>query len=107
MTDLALQLGNYTADLMISNQDLATDQGLETAIIISLFTDRRAEKNELLNNGAGQRGWWGDRYLKNTNDHIGSKLWLLQREKMTATTLHRAKAYTEEALKWLVDDKVA
>ncbi len=28
MTDLALQLGNYTADLIISNQDLATDQGI-------------------------------------------------------------------------------
>lgn len=107
MTDLVLQLGNYTTDLVVTNDDFLTDAGLETAVIVSLFTDRRVERSELPYGDNDQRGWWGDGYLKNPNDKIGSKLWLLQREKMTATTLQRAKNYAEQALQWMIDDRVA
>lgn len=106
MTDLLASLKNDIFDLVISDRDISLDQSLETAVIISLFTDRHIEKSELPFNDNQQRGWWGDNFSKITNDKIGSKLWLLQREKMTVETLHRAKDYAEEALQWLVEDQI-
>ena len=40
-------------------------------------------------------------------DRIGSRLWLLSREKQLAGVLDRARHYAEEALAWLVEDGVA
>ena len=42
-----------------------------------------------------------------SGDHIGSRLWLLSREKQLAGVLERARHYAEEALTWLVEDGVA
>ncbi|MCE8004215.1 phage GP46 family protein [Billgrantia ethanolica] len=92
-------------DLALEGGDLATDQGLETAVILSLFTDRRAEDADRLPDDAGdRRGWWADAF--NDRPH-GSRLWLLHREKELDEVLRRAKTYAEEALAWLVEDEVA
>jgi phage gp46-like protein len=40
-------------------------------------------------------------------DQIGSKLWLLRREKQLPSTLVRYEEYARESLQWLIDDKVA
>ena len=56
----------------------------------------------------GQRwGWWADGIEGVANDRIGSRLWLLAREKLTASTYVRAREYAEEALQWMLDDLVA
>ena len=81
------------------------DQLLARAVVISLFSDRRANEDEV-GHGESRRGWWGDTYADNKGDQIGSKLWLLQREKLTNETIMRAKEYTEEALQWLITDRV-
>ena len=63
MTDLALHFapGAWSADLSILGGDLATDDGLRTAVIISLFTDARARADDPLPEAdADRRGWWGD-----------------------------------------------
>lgn len=88
--------------------DLASDDGLLTAVIISLFTDAPASALEAANAGlSDRRGWWGDAYADEAGDVMGSKLWLLRREKRTAATLERARQYATEALAWLVSDGVA
>lgn len=89
--------------------DFATDAGLETAVIISLFTDRRAsETDELPATETDRRGWWGNTLQSPDDDEeIGSKLWLLRREKEMPVVLIRAREYATDALKWLVRDKVA
>ncbi|MEG1800083.1 MAG: phage GP46 family protein, partial [Synergistaceae bacterium] len=87
--------------------DLSSDEGLETAIVISLFTDRRAEGEELPSGETRLKGWWGDSLAEPVNDRIGSKLWLLYREKQLPEVAHRAKQYVEEALKWLTETKIA
>lgn len=79
---------------------------LERAVIISLFTWRRANPDDELPS-TNKFGWWGDTYPQNTNDRIGSRLWLLSRAKLTTETVLRAKEYAEESLQWLVDDGVA
>ncbi len=112
MTDIALRLIQDSPgipprfDIAIENGDLAADDGLRTAILLSLFLDRRAEDDDEIDDD-DRRGSWQDQYLENPNDKQGSRLWLLKREKETAATLQRARTYAEEALRWLVDDGIA
>lgn len=95
------------ADFGLTDHDLATDEGLETAILISLFTDRRAGAGDVLPDGEeDRRGWWGDAFGV-PGDLIGSRLWLLDRSTQSAANLATAEEYAREALQWLIDDKVA
>lgn len=110
MTDVALTWSqtNQTADLTLVGGDLAVDHGLTTAVIISLFTDRRARSDDPLpQQGDDRRGWWGDVFAQEAADLIGSRLWLLSREKQTAQVATRAREYILEALAWMLADRVA
>ena len=90
------------------NGDLATDGGLQTAVIISLFTDARADDDAELPAGERDpRGWWGDKLGSTSGDVTGSKLWLLSREKQEKRVMMLAEQYARESLQWLVDDRVA
>ncbi len=95
-------------DMATTANDLLTDAGLETAVLISLFTDRLAAVDDVLpSTDKDRRGYWGDVLPAATGDLIGSRLWLLSREKQMPSVLVRADEYTREALQWLIDDKVA
>lgn len=77
---------------------------IETAILISLFTDREALPDDAIPDGTGDpRGWIGD---AGQQYKIGSRIWLLSRAKQTAETLRRASDYIAEALQWMIDDGV-
>lgn len=108
--DAALVWDNsrFGADLAVADGDLAADGGLRTAVILSLFTDARARSDDdPSGDPSDRRGWWGDVYPEVEGDAIGSRLWLLAREKQTADVLPRARGYAEEALAWMVEDGVA
>lgn len=77
---------------------------LPRAVIISIFSWRRANPDD---NAPVPMGWWGDTYPTVTGDRIGSRLWLLGREKITNDVLNRARDYAIEALQWMLDDGVA
>jgi phage gp46-like protein len=90
--------------------DLVTSKSLLTAVLISLFTDARAADDDPLPDPRNddRRGWWGD--ATNTaapTDSVGSKLWLLEREKNIVDAVKRGKTYVQEALVWMVDEGVA
>lgn len=85
---------------------LDTPEPLVRAVVISLFTWRRANPDDDLP-GDMKMGWWGDSYPTVSNDKIGSRLWLLSRSTVTADTVQKAKGYAEEALQWLLEDGVA
>jgi len=103
--DILLAFGSLGCDLQLADSDLLTDDSLLTAVIISLFTDRQADPgDELPAGGNDRKGWWGDTTLPGGKDKIGSRLWLLKREKQLPSVLARAKEYAEEALAWLVTD---
>lgn len=91
----------------VEGPDLAADDGLQTAVILSLFTDALATPLEAASAGVtDRRGWWGDAYPAVAGDTIGSRLWLLTREKRIAQTIERARVYARDSLQWLVDDGV-
>jgi phage gp46-like protein len=96
-------------DLALDGAALATDGGLATAVVVSLFSDRRARADDALPDSADgdPRGWWGDLVPPVEGDRIGSRLWLLAREKQLPAVVARAKEYTEEALAWLIEDGIA
>lgn len=99
--DVSRSQGDWT----VSGGALAGGNDLETAAIISLFTDRQATSSDVLPDGSGdRRGWWGD---LGQAVPIGSQLWLLERSKLTPAVAVTAKAYIGEALKWMVDDGAA
>ena len=86
---------------------LADDDGLATAVIISLWTDRQANADDPLPAGSDRRGWWGDELGTERGDKIGSRLWLNDSAKQLAAVLVQDRAYAAEALQWLIDDGVA
>ena len=89
----------------IESTDLSQEESLIRAVIISLFTWRRANPDDLIE---GQKmGYWGDAAEPpQVNDKIGSRLWLLSRAKILPDTFNRAREYAQEALQWLIDDGV-
>jgi phage gp46-like protein len=97
----------FFSDISMDGSDLQTGDDLESALIMSLFTDRRANTDDPLEKNEPLRGWWGDTFAEIKNDQIGSRLWLLRREKVLPIVLLRAQAYAQEATQWLVDDMVA
>lgn len=89
------------------NRDLVQDQGFETAILVSIGTDRRALDEDVIPDGTeNKRGWWGD-VLNSDGDKIGSRRWLLYRSKLTDDTMNSLEEYDLEALQWMIDDGVA
>jgi phage gp46-like protein len=95
MSDIGLtwQTKYGAADFTLYQNDYTADEGLETSIMLSLFTD------------AGK--WWGDGVPVSAGDSFGSRLYELAREKNTAAVVLRAPELVREALAWLVSDQVA
>lgn len=90
------------ADWDITPGALASGDDLQTAVIISLFTDRLARADDDYE-GSDRRGWWGD---SEEDQQLGSRLWLLRRQKLTTSVAQRAERYALEALAWLKSDGV-
>ncbi|PXX49365.1 phage head spike fiber domain-containing protein [Aquitalea magnusonii] len=95
--------GSYVLSTVSPGGDLQSGSDIQTALLISLFTDRLAGTDDKIPDGTGDpRGWCCD----DPSSPIGSRLWLLQRAKQTTETANRARDYIVEALQWLIDDGV-
>lgn len=96
----------------INTTSLVHEDGLKTAVINSLFLDRRAEADDPVpDHIKDMRGWAGDDIFV-ANDHWGSKLWMLpfigkQSREVGDPLLAYSKKWTEQALQWFVDDGLA
>jgi len=109
MGDLALNIVNGCIDLALTSDgsQLVRDDGLETAVLISLFTDRYLAESELPDGADSQRGWWGDEFLPITGDKIGSKIWAFSRAKINGETASALQVRAKQALNWMIQDGVA
>ncbi len=97
-------------DFIFNDNDLEMDDGLATAVIISLYTDKRASLEDVLPDpiNGDRRGWWGDKVSPEIEgDEIGSKLWLLERSILNDETVTLAEQYATEALQHLIEDGIA
>ncbi|WP_110947409.1 phage GP46 family protein [Pseudomonas bohemica] len=92
-------------DWSVTGGALDSGNDLATAVLISLFTDRQADNDDDIPDGStDRRGWWGD---LDEDVHIGSRLWLLDRAKLTQKNANLAQVYIKECLQWILDDEVA
>lgn len=91
-----------TGDWQEANGDLQSGDDLQTAIYISLFTDRLARSDDDYD-GQDRKGWWGD---TDADYPIGSRIWLLRRQRLSTKVATKAASYAKEALQWLIDDGV-
>lgn len=91
---------------------LAMEDSLATAVIISLFTDRRAGRDDALPLGqSDRRGWVGDEFMGEGFDtrpsRWGNLLWLVYVSKTLPQILEFARFTVREGLQWLVDAGIA
>ena len=83
-------------DIEITSAGLRQDDGLETMVLQILFTDARADESDVLPDGTNdRRGWPGDTFAA---EPWGSKLWLLDRSKLTTDVRNKAVTYAQTAL---------
>ena len=108
MGDIALIWQNDgTADIGLENDDVAADEGLRTAVLLSLFTDRRADDGDRLpGDDDDRRGWWADEFAEVEGDLHGSRLWLLDRAARREDVPGLAVEYAREAFNWMIEDRI-
>ena len=103
MADFKLFERGYYYDFSVDEFGaVASDAEIKTAVLISIFSDRRANEGDEVLDG-DYKGWWADTY---NETKIGSRLWTLKRRKATPQVLRLAKEIIQECLQWLVDDGV-
>lgn len=101
-------VGGPCPDLVIENGDLKADNGLETAALISLFTDKRIIESQLPLNTDNKKGWWADLISEPIEDEIGSRLWVIETNgKVNADAVIDMKIFIQEAFQWAIDDGLA
>ncbi len=87
-------------DITIQHDGLSLDDGLVTLVLICLFTDARADADDEIPDGSGDpRGWPGDTF---SDSPWGSKLWLLEREKLTESVRQRVEDYARLSMQPLL-----
>jgi phage gp46-like protein len=107
MTDFALHRATGAVfDISTSADDIESDDGMYTAVLISIFCDAACALDELPAGEAFRGGYFGDTF-EPAGDSVGSKLRLLDRERRSTYVLRRAESYARDALAWLVSDGVA
>lgn len=90
----------------LAGKNLDTDAGLQTAVTISLFSNDRAQQADDVDPSQDQGGWWGAQYLDQPGG-IGSRLWLITRDKLTENALKKCAQFAEDALQWMIAAGVA
>ena len=104
----ALSSAGHGGDLVfLSNGQIELDNGLRTAIHLSLFCDRLADEADVVPREFDEplpdrRGYWAD-FLSRNGHRLGSRLYLLRTTGaiLTAQTEAAARGYCLEALAWI------
>jgi phage gp46-like protein len=84
-------------------RDVELENNLYSAIVVSLFTDRRARPDEVAD-PMKRRGWIGDLVSDVPDDRIGSGLWLYEQRRLTDDVVAGIAAEARNALQWMLDD---
>ncbi len=106
VTDAVLTIDPITLlyDINIdASGDIETDDFFDTSILYGIFGERRANKDEIVD-VRSRRGWIGNEFSDFEN---GSKVWLFEQARITATNLARLSDEIVKAEQNLVDDGFA
>lgn len=93
-------------DLVIEDGDLKKTAGMDSAIFISLFTDRRANPDEVAD-PMKRRGWCGTENTPDQQGNVGSGIWLYEQRRLTKGVSEGVRMEAYQCLNWLVFDDLA
>lgn len=96
--DLYLRIDNNVPDIVPNGRDVAQELGLETALLISIFTNKKLPTE---NRG----GAWLD-IFEPAGESMGSLLWTLDRSKVTDKTPEIVRGMVLDSVQWMKDDKI-
>lgn len=107
MQDILIEKDNDNLyDISFEDGDFKLTDGLDTAIVLSLFTDGRADSSEV-SEPILRRGWIGNEQNENEDDYFGSKLWLLEQARINNDTSNRVTSFSQDALSWMINSDYA
>ena len=107
MTDIkATQNPSGEWTLGITDKDLTPEDGFDTAIAMTLFTDARAPDSAVAI-PEKRRGTMLDLVSPVEGRLHGSLLWLVDQSKLTQDTLNTSVNYAQLSLQWFIDDQIA
>lgn len=92
-------------DLVIDTEtsDMAVTDGFESAIMVSVFSDRRANEDEVAD-PIKRRGWIGDLVSDVPDDRHGSGLWLYEQRRLDPRTVVGLRLEAEASLRWMIQE---
>lgn len=93
-------------DLVLDGDDFAIEEGVETALIVSLFSDRRAASDEV-SDPLKRRGWIGNQVAEVPGDNFGSGLWLYDQSRLDPQSANGLRLEAMQALEWMIDEGLA
>lgn len=94
---LVKQVWDFTLD---DSGDINTDDFFDTAILMSLFAEKRATSSEVPDS-VKRRGWIGNE-SNDDNFEIGSKIWLYEQARLDSDTLNGIKSAALDGLNWFI-----
>lgn len=97
--------GIYDLDLDLESGDLALIDGIDAALMVSMFSDRRAREDEVTD-PFKRRGWIGDLVAEVPDDRHGSGLWLYEQARLTRDVTTGLRIEAEAALQWMIDERL-
>ena len=83
--------------------DFDTVDGLETAILVSLFTNSRRDESDI-SNPLNRGGWIGNWRTSKRPRELGGLCWTVEHERLTREVLNIARENAQNALAWMIDD---
>lgn len=94
-------------DLVVDPEtgDLATINGIDSALMVSFFSDRRAREDEVAD-PMKRRGWIGDTVAERPGDTHGSGLWLFEQHRLVREVAAGLRVEAEAALDWMIEDQL-
>lgn len=85
--------------------DITTVSSFDTAILMSLFADARADASEVSRTEL-RRGWWGNVSYQDQEDRqMGSKLWLYDQARLNQETANGVDNAVNEGLQWFIEQQ--
>ena len=103
--EIKLEMENGAFDIVIENGDFANEDGFETNIWVSLFTDARADESQVIV-PENRRGWLGNLATEVPERQLGGYLWLAEQRRLNQDTLNEVIDYIRKSIEWMVTDEL-
>lgn len=104
--DIKLNQDKGYFDISFKNGDIETIDSLETALYMSILSERRATGSEVPNSIL-RRGHFTNEFNDIRGYEIGSKLWLYTDNNInTEENEELLKGAIKDSLNWLIEDKI-